>query len=59
MTVFLITHYMEEAATADRITIIDKGKIIANGTPLESKNQFASDTLYLYNAGLENIKNLD
>lgn len=59
MTVFLTTHYMEEAATADQITIIDKGKIIASGTPLELKNQFASDTLYLYNIKLEDVKKID
>ena len=59
LTVFLTTHYMEEAATADRIVIIDKGKIIASGTPLELKNQFASDTLYLYGAKLEDIKKMD
>ncbi len=59
LTVFLTTHYMEEAATADRITIIDKGSIIASGTPLELKNQFVSDTLYLYDVKLEDVKKLD
>lgn len=59
LTVFLTTHYMEEAATADRITIIDKGKLIARGTPLELKNQFASDTLYLYGVKMEDVKMVD
>lgn len=33
MTVILITHYMEEAAQADRIVVIDNGRIIADDTP--------------------------
>ena len=40
MTVFLTTHYMEEAADADFITIIEKGKIITEGTPLDLKNKY-------------------
>lgn len=58
LTVFLTTHYMEEAATADHITIIDKGKIIASGTPLELKNKFTNDTLYLYNVELNDVKKI-
>ncbi|WP_059046621.1 ABC transporter ATP-binding protein [Paenibacillus rubinfantis] len=45
MTVFLTTHYMEEAAQADYITIIDHGEVLAQGTPLELKNRYASDML--------------
>lgn len=56
LTVFLTTHYMEEAATADHITIIDRGKIIASGTPLELKNKFTNDTLFLYNVELKDVK---
>lgn len=48
MTVFLTTHYMEEAADADYIVILDAGKIAAEGTPLELKNQFTGDYIYLY-----------
>ena len=48
MTVFLTTHYMEEAADADYIVILDSGKIAAEGTPLELKNQFTGDYIYLY-----------
>ena len=33
MTIFLTTHYMEEAANADHVVIIDKGKIVVEGTP--------------------------
>lgn len=59
MTIFLTTHYMEEAADADYISIIDKGKIIAEGTPLELKNKYASDTIIIYNVNEEKIKNLN
>ena len=48
MTVFLTTHYMEEAADADYIVILDAGKIAAEGTPLELKNQFTGDYILLY-----------
>lgn len=37
MTVFLTTHYMEEAADADHVVILDEGRILAEGTPLELK----------------------
>lgn len=47
-TVFLTTHYMEEAATADRIIILDHGKIITTGTPFELKERYARDKLRLY-----------
>lgn len=45
MTVFLTTHYMEEAAQADYITIIDHGEVLAHGTPLELKTRYTSDVL--------------
>ncbi|QAT42082.1 energy-coupling factor transporter ATPase [Aminipila luticellarii] len=35
ITVILITHFMEEAADADRVIIMDKGEILLNGTPVE------------------------
>ena len=47
MTVFLTTHYMEEAAESDDIVIIHKGEIRASGTPLELKTQYCSDVLKL------------
>lgn len=51
MTVFLTTHYMEEAADADYVVILDGGKIAAEGTPLELKNTYTRDFITLY--GLE------
>lgn len=48
MTVFLTTHYMEEAADADYVVIIDSGKIAAEGSPLELKNTFTGDYITLY-----------
>ncbi len=48
MTVFLTTHYMEEAADADYIVILDSGKIAAEGTPLELKNKYTGDYITIY-----------
>ena len=50
MTVFLTTHYMEEAAEADYVVILDQGKIVAEGTPLELKNTYTQDYITLYGA---------
>lgn len=58
MTVFLTTHYMEEAASADYITILDRGKVIAEGTPHELKNKYAKDTIIIYNVKEDEIKKL-
>lgn len=54
VTVLLTTHYMEEAADADYVVIIDGGKIVAEGTPLELKNQYTGDFITVY--GLEEEK---
>lgn len=48
MTVFLTTHYMEEAAGADKIIIMDHGNIITEGTPFELKQKYAKDKAKLY-----------
>ena len=58
MTVFLTTHYMEEAADADYIVILDSGKISAEGTPLELKNAYTGDYITLYRASEAVVKNL-
>ena len=49
LTVFLTTHYMEEASDSDYVVIIDSGRIAAEGTPHELKNMYASDFIKLYN----------
>ena len=48
MTVFLTTHYMEEAAEADYVIILDSGSIVAKGTPLSLKNTYTGDFITLY-----------
>ncbi len=48
ITVFLTTHYMEEAADADRVVIIDGGKVLADDTPLGLKNTYTGDFITLY-----------
>ena len=58
MTVLLTTHYMEEAADADYVVIIDSGKISAEGTPLELKNKYTGDVITLYGVSEVNINNL-
>lgn len=52
LTVFLTTHYMEEAAVADYVVILDSGKKVAEGTPHDLKNKYAVDFIRFY-------KNLD
>ncbi|HWQ57918.1 MAG TPA: ATP-binding cassette domain-containing protein [Clostridia bacterium] len=47
MTVFLTTHYMEEAAGADYVAVIDDGLIAAKGTPAQLREQYSSDHLRL------------
>lgn len=46
-TVFLTTHYMEEAEVADRIALINEGRIIALGTPRELKNRIGGGVIML------------
>lgn len=58
MTVFLTTHYMEEAAEADYVVILDSGKISAEGTPLELKNTYTGDFITLYGVDEDAVKTL-
>ena len=59
LTIFLTTHYMEEAVDSDYIVILDKGSIVAEGTPHELKNQYAHDTILLYSVQEDKVKNLN
>ena len=45
ITIFLTTHYMEEAAASDRVLILDHGKIIENDTPDNLRVKYSSDLL--------------
>ena len=47
MTVFLTTHYMEEAAGADEVVVIDDGRVAARGAPDALRQRYASDKLRL------------
>lgn len=58
MTVFLTTHYMEEAADADYVVILDSGRIAAEGTPLDLKNKYTGDFITLYGADEDRVRAL-
>ena len=58
LTVFLTTHYMEEAANAGYVIILDKGRIVAEGTPFELKSEYVQDTMSVYGVTEEEIKTL-
>ena len=58
MTVLLTTHYMEEASEADYVVIIDQGKMVAHGTPLDLKNKYVGDYMLIYNVKEEDVKKL-
>lgn len=53
MTIFLTTHYMEEVRDADRVVILDKGKIVADDTPAGLKNEYTSSKLIWYSDDTE------
>lgn len=58
MTVFLTTHYMEEAADADHVVILDSGRIVAEGTPLQLKNTYTGDFITLYGITEAQVRSL-
>lgn len=58
MTVFLTTHYMEEAAGADYVIVIDHGEIAAKGTPAQLKEEYARDQLRLWTDDLKTLRGL-
>lgn len=57
VTIFMTTHYMEEAEVCDNIAIIDNGKIIASGSPAELKKIVGGDVIYLKTK--DNLKAVD
>ena len=58
LTVLLTTHYMEEAASADYIVIIDHGCIAAEGTPYELKSEYVKDYLSIYGVTKKEVESL-
>lgn len=58
LTVFLTTHYMEEASDADYVVILDSGKIVGEGTPYELKTKYTNDYITIYNKSEEDVKKL-
>lgn len=52
LTIFLTTHYMEEASQADTVVIIDEGNILTQGTPNQLKQKYAKDYLKIYKSGV-------
>ena len=59
MTVFLTTHYMEEATDADYVIILDSGVITAEGTPLQLKNKYTGDYITIYGQTEDKVKELN
>lgn len=59
ITVLLTTHYMEEAAKADYVSIIAKGKLVAEGTVLDLKNKYTYDNIVLYDITEKEVKILE
>lgn len=58
ITVLLTTHYMEEAADADSVLIIEKGRAVAVGTPIELKNLYTGDYITLYTDDEDELRTL-
>ncbi|MDT0013566.1 MULTISPECIES: ABC transporter ATP-binding protein [Listeria] len=56
MTVFLTTHYLEEAKDADQLAVIHKGKIIAEGTPASIRSRFSVDKIFFYEPKLAELQ---
>ena len=56
VTVFLTTHYMEEAAEADYVVVLDAGRIAAEGTPLDLKKRYTGDFVTLYGVSEDDVR---
>ena len=55
MTIFLTTHYMEEASLSDYITIIDHGEVVAEGTPYALRDKYSKDKLRIKPKNTESL----
>jgi len=58
ITIFLTTHYMDEAEVCDMVAIMDKGKIIAHDTPYNLKKQYTKDRAYITTKAPEKLEAL-
>ena len=58
MTVVLTTHYLDEADEADQIYIVDRGEVIAQGSALDIKSQYAKNILKIRFKEIEQIESL-
>ena len=58
ITIFLTTHYMEEAEICDKIAIIDGGKIVAHDTPYALKKQYTKDKAFITTSKEEELEQL-
>ena len=58
ITIFLTTHYMDEAEICDKIAIMDNGKIVANSTPQQLKKQYTEDKAFITTTNKEQLENL-
>ncbi|EAE7364165.1 ABC transporter ATP-binding protein [Listeria monocytogenes] len=58
MTVFLTTHYLEEAKDADQLAVIHKGKIIAQGTPTNIRSRFSVDKIFFYDSKVAELQKI-
>ncbi len=54
-TLFLTTHYLDEAEGVDNICIINKGKIVMRGTPKDIKSQLIDDYVFLVSVDTKNL----
>jgi len=55
ITIFLTTHYMEEAEICQKVAIIDKGKIVAHDTPYNLKKQYTSTVMKIETSDIESL----
>lgn len=58
ITLFLTTHYMEETRDANHVVILDKGKIIAQDSPVNLKTKYAKSRLIWYTPQIDDIEKI-